>query len=127
MNWFRRHLKHGSRLALFALAIQFALSFAHWHVEPAQSAPAVQAVLADIVVAPVAEAERQPSGHDTDQHPSDCAVWAVLSLAHHFLFVAPPHIERPQAVGLLHLAISTEFIHPVSPHPAFRSRAPPLS
>ncbi len=130
MNWFRRHLKHGSRLALFALAIQFALSFGHWHAEAAQPTPAVQAGFAEIghaVVAPAAEAERQPGGHDTDQHPSDCAVCAVLSLAHHFLFVAPPHIEWPQAAGSLHLAINTEFIHPVSPHPAFRSRAPPLS
>ena len=30
MKWFRKHLKHGSRLALFALAIQFALSFGHF-------------------------------------------------------------------------------------------------
>src|SRR5438093_3038220 len=37
VNWFRKHLKHGSRLALFALAIQFALSFGHFHGAAAQT------------------------------------------------------------------------------------------
>ena len=42
MNWFRKHVKTGSRLALFALAIQFALSFGHFHAFAAQAAPAIQ-------------------------------------------------------------------------------------
>ena len=37
MNWFRKHLKHGSRLALLALAIQFVLSFGHFHEAAAQN------------------------------------------------------------------------------------------
>ena len=44
MKWFRKHLKHGSRLALFALAIQFGLSFGHFHEAAAQ---AVQIGLSD--------------------------------------------------------------------------------
>ncbi|MGH6751213.1 MAG: DUF2946 domain-containing protein, partial [Bradyrhizobium sp.] len=31
MKWFRNNVKHGSRLALLALAIQFVLSFGHFH------------------------------------------------------------------------------------------------
>jgi len=31
MKWFRSNIKHGSRLALFALALQLALSFGHFH------------------------------------------------------------------------------------------------
>ena len=42
MKWFRSNIKHGSRLALFALAVQFALSFGHFHGIAAQAAPAVQ-------------------------------------------------------------------------------------
>ena len=42
MKWFRSNIKHGSRLALFALAIQFALSFGHFHGVAAQAAPALQ-------------------------------------------------------------------------------------
>ena len=41
VKWFRKHLKGGSRLALFALAIQFALSFGHFHGIAAQAAPAI--------------------------------------------------------------------------------------
>jgi len=43
VNWFRKHLKRGSRLALFALAIQFALSFGHFHGEIARAAPGLPA------------------------------------------------------------------------------------
>jgi hypothetical protein len=136
VNWFRKHLKHGSRLALFALAIQFALSFGHFHAEIARAAPAIQAGLADAdlaIAAPLAapqahsEAAQQPSSPDSDRHNSDCAICAVLSLANNFLFATPPLLELPQAVELLHLTTGAEFAHLGSLHPAFQSRAPPVS
>jgi len=137
MNWFRKHVKTGSRLALFALAIQFVLSFGHFHGEVARAAPAIQAGLADADVAIAATlaaqaahseaAQRQPSGSDTDQKASDCAICAVLSLANNFLFATPPLLELPQAVALLHLTTGAEFAHLGSLHPAFQSRAPPVS
>jgi hypothetical protein len=73
------------------------------------------------------EAAQQPSGHDTDRQTSDCAICAVLSLANNFLFATPPLLELPQAVELLHLTTGAEFAHLGSLHPAFRSRAPPVS
>jgi hypothetical protein len=137
VNWFRKHLKHGSRLALFALAIQFALSFGHFHGEIARAAPAIQAGLANadlaIAATPAAPqahseaAQQQPSGPDTDQHTTDCAICAVLSLASNFMFATPPLLELPQAVELLHLITGAEFAHIGSLHPAFQSRAPPVS
>jgi hypothetical protein len=136
MNWFRKHVKTGSRLALLALAIQFALSFGHFHGEVARAAPAIQAGLADADLAIAAtlaaqeapsEAAQQPSNHDTDRHASDCAVCAVLSLANNFLFATPPLLELPQAVELLHLTTGAEFAHLGSLHTAFQSRAPPVS
>jgi len=136
VNWFRKHIKHGSRLALFALAIQFALSFGHFHGEIARAAPAIQTGLADadhaIAAALAAQeapsaAAQQPSGPDTDRHASDCAICAVLSLANNFLFATPPLLELPQAVELLHLTTGAEFAHLGSLHPSFQSRAPPVS
>jgi hypothetical protein len=134
MNWFRKHVKTGSRLALFALAIQFALSFGHFHADVARAAPAIQAGLAnpDLAAALAAqgapsEAAQQPSNHDTDRQTSDCAICAVLSLANNFLFAMPPLLELPQAVELLHLTTGAEFAHLGSLHPAFQSRAPPVS
>ena len=136
MKWYRKHVKTGSRLALFALAIQFALSFGHFHGEIARAAPAIEAGLANADPALAAalatsqapsEAVQQPSGPDTDRHSSDCAICAVLSLANNFLFATPPLLELPQAVELLHLATGAEFTHLGSLHPAFQSRAPPVS
>ncbi len=132
MNWFRKHVKTGSRLALFALAIQFALSFGHFHADVARAAPALQTRLADtdlaIAAAQAAQEARsaqQPSNHY--QPTSDCAICAVLALANNFLFATPPLLELPQAVELLHLTTGAEFTHLGSLHRAFQSRAPPVS
>jgi hypothetical protein len=137
MNWFRKHVKTGSRLALLALAIQFALSFGHFHGVAVQAAPAIQTGAADAdltiaatLAAPAAHSEaaqQQPSNHDTDQHITDCAICAVLSLANNFMFATPPLLELPQAVELLHLTTGAEFTHLGSVHRAFQSRAPPVS
>jgi len=139
VKWFRKHVKGGSRLALFALAIQFALSFGHFHGIAAQAAPAIatgltQADLAYIGTAAAPNAARevarqqQPAIPDTDQQPADaCAICAVIALAGHLLFATPPLLSLPQAVELLHLATEAEFAHLGSVHPAFQSRAPPVS
>ena len=139
MNWFRKHLKHGSRLALFALAVQFALSFGHFHGIAAQAGPAVQAGLSNANLAIAASLAtqgadfdaaqpQQPSDHDSDQQPANaCAICAVLSLANIFLFATPPLLELPRAVEHLYLTTDAEFIRLGSRHTAFRSRAPPAS
>ena len=140
MNWFRKHLKHGSRLALFALAVQFALSLGHFHgIAAARAAPTVQSGLvdADLAIAATlavqdahsdAAQPQRPADHHDDQHTTKlCAVCAVLSLANNFLFASPPLLNLPEAVELLHLTTGAEFAHLGSLHPAFRSRAPPAS
>ncbi|SDO93722.1 DUF2946 family protein [Afipia sp. GAS231] len=139
MNWFRKHLKHGSRLALFALAIQFALSFGHAHGVAAQAAPVVQtsATDADFAHATGLAAQgaadevaqkQQPSTPDSDQQPADnCAICAVMSLAGSVLFATPPLLQLPQAVEFLYLTTDAEFVHLNAIHPAFQSRAPPAS
>ena len=139
MNWFRKHLKHGSRLALVALAIQFAMSFGHFHGVAAQAAPAIQTHLTDADFAYAAktaaqtaadevEQKQQPSTPDTDQQPADnCAICAVMSLAGSVLFATPPLLQLPQAVEFLYLTTDAEFVHLNAAYPAFRSRAPPAS
>jgi hypothetical protein len=139
MKWFRKNIKTGSRLALFALAIQFALSFGHFHGIAAQAAPAIQAGLsqADLahigaVAAPDATTEaaqkQPPSTPDSDQQPADaCAICAVIALAGNVLFATPPVLQLPQAVEFLYRTTDAEFIHLGAVHPAFQSRAPPIS
>ena len=135
MKWFRKHLKHGSRLALFALAIQFALSFGHFH------ALAAAAITTGLTQADLDNAQsrasqktsseaaktQQPSTPDTDHSADACAICAVISLANNVLFATPPLLQLPQAVELLYLTTDAEFTHLNSLHPAFQSRAPPAS
>ena len=139
MKWFRKHVQGGSRLALFALAIQFALSFGHFHGVAAVAAPAIQTGLTDADLAfakslaaqdmaTEAAQKQQPSTPDTDQQPADaCAICAVISLAGNVLFSTPPLLQLPQAVEFLYLTTDAEFTHLGSVHPAFQSRAPPAS
>jgi Protein of unknown function (DUF2946) len=139
MKWFRKHIKTGSRLALFALAIQFALSFGHFHGVAAQAAPAIQAGLSQADLAYIGTAaapdaasgaaqKQQPSNPDSDQQPADsCAICAVMALAGNLLFATPPVLLLPQAVEFLYRTTDAEFVHLGSVHPAFQSRAPPIS
>jgi hypothetical protein len=136
MKWFRKHLKHGSRLALFALAIQFALSFGHFHGLSAQAAPAIATgltqadfdharSLAAQDTASKAQPKQRPATPDTDHSADACAICAVVSLAGNVLLSTPPLLQLPEAVELLYLTTDAEFVHLNSTHPAFHSRAPP--
>jgi len=135
MNWFRSNIRHGSRVALFALAVQFVLSFGHFHGIAAQAAPAVQsgAALSDVSAALGAadnSSARQPAptNHDPDQQPGDtCAICAVMALANVALFSTPPLLLLPQAVEFLYLTTDAEFVHLNSARIAFQPRAPPVS
>jgi hypothetical protein len=137
MKWFRANIKHGSKLALLALAVQFALSFGHFHGTAAQAAPAIQSSPAqfdtstsDAVtdVASNATPQQPGSDHDSGQPSNDpCAICAVMALANAVLFATPPLLLLPQAVEFLYLTTDAEFIHLDSAHVAFQSRAPPVS
>jgi hypothetical protein len=134
VKWFRKRIKHGSRLALLALAIQFALSCGHVH---AVAAPAIATGLTqadpDHVQIPGSAdaasqaAQQQPSNHDTDRPAEACAICAVISLANNFVFATPPLLLLPQAAELLYLTTDAEFAHLNSVRSPFQSRAPPAS
>ena len=138
MKWFRRRIKIGSRLALFALAIQFALSFAHFHVEPAHARPAMQIGLGEVRLSPVddfvlaeaaGEVSRQrPTRPDTGHHPAEnCAICAIITLAGNLTFPTPPVLPLPEASDLSYLVVVTEPAHLDFGRLPFQSRAPPAS
>jgi hypothetical protein len=137
MKWFRSNIKHGSRLALFALAVQSALSFGHFHLLPAtQAAPAVQSGLTQPDIAnakgiaaasdQAASPQQSPANHDPDQQSGDpCAICAVMAMASTVLFATPPLLLLPQAVEFIYLTTDAEFLHLKSASVAFQPRAPP--
>jgi hypothetical protein len=126
MKWFRSNIKQGSKLALFALAIQLALSFGHFHAV-AHAAPAIKSGV--VLAAPAASPQQQPaSDRDSDRHTNDgCAICAVMAMANAVLFATPPLLELPQAAEFLYRTTDAEFVHLNSVRVAFQPRAPPVS
>jgi hypothetical protein len=121
MKWIRSNIKQGSRTALFALAVQFVLSFGHFHGVAAQAAQTVQSV-SD------AAQQQSPSTPDSDQQSSDnCAICGVVAMANAVLFATPPALLLPQAVEFSYLTAEAEFIHLNTARVVFQPRAPPVS
>ena len=139
MKWFRSNVQHGTRLALFALAVQFVLSFGHFHAIAAQATPALQTgtsqfdiSFAGRLLAPDAvhksTPQRPASDHDSDQRSDDfCAICAVVAMANAALFATPPALPPPQAVEFLYLTTDAGFVHRNPVRVAFQPRAPPAS
>jgi hypothetical protein len=139
MKWFRSNVKHGSRLVLFALAVQFAFSFGHFHGTAAQAAPAIKSSPAQSdaccahdqpAQATVSEfSQRQLlSNHDSGQQPNDpCSICAVIALANTVMFATPPLLGIPQAIEFLYRTTGAEFVHLNAARVAFQPRAPPVS
>ena len=126
MRWFRSHIRLGSRLALFALAMQVALCFSHIDscdlgLVSAKAAAAVSADQADAVApgkkAPINKSDRAPDG--------TCPICALIQLASTSppaaAPVLPPIVQpddaAPQTRQCVFLA--------ASPHFSFQARAPP--
>ena len=133
MKCFRSNIKHGARLALFALAVQVVLSFGHYHGLGVSAAEAVQAGLAQTDAATDAnglleKAARQPlpANDDHDRQPGDiCAICAVISLASATIFATPPLLVLPQATEFSYLPTAAEVVNSKSAGVAFQPRAPP--
>jgi hypothetical protein len=136
MKWFRSNIRHGARLALFAMLVQFALTFGHSHWF-AQAAPLTQSQLTDnakgsakSIASPESAAVQKQSPTDPDrEQPGDdaCAICALVAMAGTVISATPPLLLLPQAVELLYRTTDAEFIHLESASHAFQPRAPPAS
>jgi hypothetical protein len=132
MKWFRSNIRHGARLAIFAMLVQFALTFGHSHWF-AQAAPLAQSQLTDSaksIASPDSAAvqKQSPANPDREQPGEDnCAICALVAMAGTVVFATPPLLHLPQAVELLYRTTDAEFIHLESASHAFQPRAPPAS
>jgi hypothetical protein len=132
MKWFRSNIRHGARLALFAMLVQFALTFGHSHWF-AQAAPLAQSQLTNSAKSlastdGAAVQKQSPANSDREQPGDDnCAICAVIALAGSLVSATPPLLLLPQAVELLYRTTDAEFVHLESAHSAFQPRGPPLS
>ncbi len=123
MNWLRSKAKRLSLLALFALAIQFGLSFGHFHSDRAFAGKAaISGQLSDQASAPSPD-----NGRDPDGRQDICAICATVALANALIDSVPPVLPLPVVTIAADIrpavATSGSSTHPLG----FQSRAPPQS
>ena len=147
MKWFRSNTRHGSRLVLLALAVQFLLSFGHFH-SGAQAAhgsmDAKQSRIRHFVHFAASHVDlldrasnasasgparlKTSSDHEPPGEPTDdCAICAVMALANTMVVPTPPCLLAPQAAAFAYLTIDARFDALNSERIAFQPRAPPIS
>jgi hypothetical protein len=134
MKWIRSHISRGSWLALFALTIQFALSFGHFHGVVSERAAAValgslpaERSLVDSVASTHSIKQHQPE-HDSDDHTDDiCAICVVMAMANTALSATSPVLQVPQAIEFSYPALEGESARIETVRAAFQPRAPPIS
>jgi hypothetical protein len=122
---------------LFALLVQFALSFGHVHAIASVatsapefgSAPPQPFVAGSLSAEVAAQSTRQPaSNHDSGEHSGDiCAICAVMAMANAALFATPPVLPLPQTIEFAHLIAAGKFARVASSSVSFQPRAPPIS
>jgi len=137
MRWFRSNIRRVSHVALFALAVQFALSFGHFHGVADQAASNTRSgaaqsafLVADNLAAQVAHnpsAPRPAPRHGSGDRPGDiCAICAV-AMANAALFATPPTVLLPQAFDFSYKATTAQSVRILPVRVAFQPRAPPVS
>jgi len=121
MTWFRSNIKRVSHVALFALAIQFALSFGHFHGVATDATSAAQ-------IARSLSAPQPGSDQGSPEHPGDiCAICVVMAMANAALFATPPTVLLPQAFDFSYKATTAQSVRILPVRVAFQPRAPPVS
>ncbi|MGP9810652.1 hypothetical protein ACTZWT_03960 [Rhodopseudomonas sp. NSM] len=120
MGWVRAYIRSGARLALIALALQFALSFGHFHGIDFP-APAIAQAASAI----------GPDSPDSDHHHNAaadlCAICAIVSMASTMLDAAPPALPLRLADPLHYRIAAVTAADPTQQPGGFQPRAPPAS
>jgi hypothetical protein len=124
MRWFRSRARLGSRLALFALALQLVVSFGHVHAD--QLAPSAVTAASHAAAVPSNDVPAAPAHHD-GQADGLCAICALI----HMAGTAAPGVAPALPVPIGFFRTPIEFA--VTPAltasllTSFQARAPPIA
>jgi hypothetical protein len=126
MRWFRSHVRAGSRLALFALAVQLFVTFGHVHLEgllsgSTSSAGAVRHAAASLHN-PSNRSQQTPGMPD-----DDCPICSLIQLASAAAPSVAPPLPTPMMLGGLKLDAADDIERAASHRLAFLARGPPSS
>jgi hypothetical protein len=125
MRWLRRHRQVGGAVALLALALQFAASFAHVHAAPGHDANP----LAEVASGPASpshghadEDDAAGGRHHSDRQP--CDICAALTLGGAGQIASPPSLVLPR-VAAAETLFAADPVVVTRRHSPAQSRAPP--
>lgn len=119
MVWLRSKAKRLSLLALFALALQFGLSFGHVH--------GGQAAASKTTVIGLASPASPDSGNDADGRADQCAICATIALANALIDSPPPVLPLPAEATAPDIFVAPVAIDSSQRPLGFQSRAPPIA
>lgn len=121
MRWIRDNVRHGSWLALVALAINLALSFGHIHIA-GQTSPGVIAAAFGI-----ADPDGAKGHSDHGQPDYLCPICIAANAIATALTSAPPVIPLELTATVIDRTVEPVRFAVALPRPAFQSRGPPIS
>ena len=128
MRWIRQKLGGFARLALFALAVHMALSFAHVHVDLALS-PLAEA---STIAAPDQPGPDQPGPDQSSPHPfrnsaahDFCAICANIGMLGSLVLPAPSALLTQQQLSRVRFAILLDAVRLLQPRSFNQARGPP--
>ncbi len=113
-------MKSGSRLALFALAIQLVLTFGHVH---GISAGAAESALSSLTHQTQNSAD--PCNNSGGASDSNCPICALIQLASTSTASVPPALPVPATFVVVRLQAPDQLEWSASPHFSFQARGPP--
>jgi hypothetical protein len=127
MDWFRSRSKLGAYLALFALALQLALTFGHVHLD--RAAP-ISADRFAVATADASNAAQVKPTDPTDRHDradDHCAICTLIHLAGALVLAEPPSLPLPDISVRGPSEPPLAFDFPSPQRPLFAARAPPTA
>ena len=122
MRWFRKHIGHGSWLALVALAINFTLAFGHVHALDGRDSERPR--IMGMVAGDSGQSQNHPADHHADYLCPICVAAAIMGNA---LASTPPALPIEFAETRIERPIYQVVSAPRPLFAGFQSRGPPLS
>jgi hypothetical protein len=127
MDWFRSRSKWGSYLALFALALQLALTFGHVHVDRAVTISADGSTVATADASNTAQVTPTDPTDRHDRADDRCPICTLIHLAGALVLAEPPSLPLPDISARPPSEPPLAFDFPSPQRPLFAARAPPTA
>jgi hypothetical protein len=129
MRWFRANRLFGGCLALFALAIQLVISFAHIHPQDLSPRPETGfgARYSTTIVFADGDLGKRTDNHGGGLPHDSCAICASINLISNALAVQSPVLSIPANFDSFQLQSVSDFEFQQNRYSLFQTRAPPIA